>query len=340
MMLCFRFQAPAVLVAVLMCASCTSFRYSELERTENSTFDFVINAPEATITSINHPTDSRVNYASQNGVTRGSVTVAKVKHSHLKFSVGAPGFESQRIRIKRRPRTKALIRSSLLSTMMMGFPLYVDVFKSDFYQIRPAYQSVRIDLLEREQESIETRDVELATSSSNEKKDGPAEQDGFDIKSAAAQKSKEENQSGYGSSNSKTVENSQWIGSYTIKASRIQSNGANGSTNSLKNTTIQIDSKGNVVLDEACKGLANAMAPAEFHDQISQCKFVNQSSRILAGSLLEGILIFKNNRSNEVYRCNVTIAVNPGADPYTTSEFKINKTNSPSQVILEIKRLN
>ena len=127
-------------------ASCASHKYSYSERIANQTVSFRANPPNAKVTIKGSTVDIDRNLNHSTSGTSGNLALPSLKKKNLKLVVTAPDYESDTINLKRKVRSEALWKSAGLGLFTYFIPLVIDLFRSDFYQLRPDSRSVALDM--------------------------------------------------------------------------------------------------------------------------------------------------------------------------------------------------
>jgi hypothetical protein len=146
----FRFKGYAFLLIATIISSCASKNYSSSEREKNNSFTISSNVSDATI-KIKSPLFRKKEsfnntLKNSNGKYYSKNTFKKLKFGRTILIVSKENYDSEKIKIWRLPRFKALGRDLLLSTITFGLPIVVDVFRSDFYKIAGWSKNINVEL--------------------------------------------------------------------------------------------------------------------------------------------------------------------------------------------------
>ncbi|MFN5236764.1 MAG: hypothetical protein ACK5FV_06335, partial [Bacteroidota bacterium] len=60
--------------------------------------------------------------------------------------ISKENYESKTVKLSLTPRFKAVAKDLLLGSVTYGIPLFVDIFRSDFYKISPKSKILKVNL--------------------------------------------------------------------------------------------------------------------------------------------------------------------------------------------------
>ena len=143
---------------------CASYKYDSETRIKNNTITVRTNVQNVNIETLhkgifNKETSSSLSLGKDEfGTYNNSYSFSKLKFSRTLLKVSKSGYNSKIVKIWRLPRPEALVRSSLLSLITYGFPLFIDAFRSDFYVL--AYSSRDITVILNSLNRIQDEDTD------------------------------------------------------------------------------------------------------------------------------------------------------------------------------------
>ena len=118
-------------ISVIVLSSCASYNYN----TSGKDKQFQIKSDNLNDYQVFFVATSTKMATSTSNNT--NATLQTLKKNNLTILLSHPNYDPIQLELKRSPRPIALIKDIGLSIFTLGIPIFIDVFKSDFYRVSP-----------------------------------------------------------------------------------------------------------------------------------------------------------------------------------------------------------
>ena len=161
-----------IILASFVLASCSSHKYSTMERNEKNSFVLDCNVPEVKISSVTDQNQviNQQSINQLNGRYTSNNSFDKLKRSSKLLVISKENYISDTIIIKRAPRGKAVAKDLLLGCLLFPIapvPILIDFCRADFYKISNESKQIRVNL-EFTQEFMDYKFEEIKNSNNPE----------------------------------------------------------------------------------------------------------------------------------------------------------------------------
>lgn len=129
-----------LLVTCSFLSSCSSIFYTN--RVQNNTFSITTNIDNYRVSFPKAQDESYVSNGKQ-----FSYTLPKLRSRYTTIEISKENYETQKIKLKKTVRAVPLLLDVVALPFTFGIPIFIDLFKSDFYKLKNISQNVNINLV-------------------------------------------------------------------------------------------------------------------------------------------------------------------------------------------------
>ncbi|MFM7814956.1 MAG: hypothetical protein ACKO66_10605, partial [Flavobacteriales bacterium] len=121
-------------------SSCSSFKYTDQDRTLNNT---IIVKTNVSSPKIAFPNQEGAVITQQDGEFK--ITFSRLEKSSMTLTISQENYQPLQLKIKRAPRKKALINDLIMFPLTLGLST-IDLFRADFYRVANRSQRSYVEL--------------------------------------------------------------------------------------------------------------------------------------------------------------------------------------------------
>lgn len=134
-----------IIGSIFFLTSCSTVGYNISKRTKNNSFSVKVeNVDGCTLSTPKIKEEKATIQLNQN--EKVTITLKNLNKKNRQLLISHPEYENQLVTIKKTPRIGSLILDIVASPLLLGLPIIIDPFKSDFYKVSKNSKEINVNL--------------------------------------------------------------------------------------------------------------------------------------------------------------------------------------------------